>query len=73
MASIAELRQILMQDKDGKNLYAHLTETIMKILLDRPGNAYDMFELISAEVKENPLNPEIEANKSVPPTAEEVM
>lgn len=61
-----------MQDKDGKNLYAHLTETIMKILLDRPGNAYDMFELISAEVKENPLNPEIEANKSVPPTAEEV-
>jgi hypothetical protein len=72
MASAAELRQILKQDADGKNLYAHLTETVMKIFLDRPGNAYDMFELISAEVKSNPLNPEVEANRSVPPTAEEV-
>ena len=72
MASAAELRQILKQDQDGKNLYDHLTETVMKIFLDRPGNAYDMFELISADVKANPLNPEVEANKTVPPTADEI-
>lgn len=72
MTSLSELRQILKQDREGKNLYDHLTETIMKILLDRPSNAYDMFEHISAEVKGNPLNPEAEDNKTIPPSPEEV-
>jgi len=72
MASLPELRQILKQDAEGKNLYDHLTETLMKILLDRPKNAYDMFELVSAEVKANPLNPDPESNKGIPPSAEEV-
>ena len=57
MASIAELRQILKEDKNGKNLYDHLTETLMKVLLDKPSNAYDMFEVISSEVKTNPMDP----------------
>jgi hypothetical protein len=70
--SVAEVRQILKQGQDGKNLYDHLVETLMKILLDRPQNAYDMFELISAEVKANPLNPEAEVNKVIPSTPEEV-
>lgn len=43
----------------------------MKILLDRPKNAYDMFEQISADVKQNPMNPEA-SDKSLPPSAEEV-
>lgn len=72
MASAAELRQILKQDADGKNLYEHLTETLMKILIDRPANAYDMFELISAEVKENPLNPELESQKLLPASEDEI-
>lgn len=72
MASAAELRQILKQDADGKNLYDHLTETLMKILIDRPSNAYDMFELISAGVKENPLNPELESQKLLPASEDEV-
>lgn len=72
MASAAELRQILKQDANGKNLYDHLTETLMKLLIDRPGNAYDMFEVISAEVKANPLNPELESQKLLPPSADEV-
>jgi hypothetical protein len=70
--SVAEVRQILKQGQDGKNLYDHLVETLMKILLDRPQNAYDMFELISAEVKANPLNPEAEVNQSIPSTPEEI-
>lgn len=71
MASVSELRQILKQDQSGNNLYDHLTETLMKILIDRPSNAYDMFENISADVKISPLNPEV-TNVCVPPSAEEV-
>jgi len=29
----------------------------MKVLLDKPSNAYDMFEVISSEVKTNPMDP----------------
>lgn len=71
MASVSELRQILKQDQSGNNLYDHLTETLMKILIDRPSNAYDMFENISADVKVNPLNPEV-TSQAVPPSADEV-
>jgi hypothetical protein len=72
MATIAELRQILKEDTSGKNLYDHITETLMKILIERPANAYDNFELISAQVKENPLNPDPEVGRPVPPSTEEV-
>ena len=73
MSSTAELRQILKQDANGKNLYDHLTETLMKILVDRPKNAFDMFEVISAEVKANPLNPDPQHVKAVPASQEEVI
>lgn len=72
MASLAELRQILKQDQDGKNLYDHLVETLMKVMLDRPGNAYDMFEQISAGVKANPLKTDMEGSQALPPSDEEV-
>lgn len=58
MATAAELRQILKEDANGQNLYDHLTQTLMKILVERPKNAFETFELISAEVKANPLTPE---------------
>lgn len=72
MATAAELRQILKEDATGKNLYDHLTETLMKILIERPANAYDSFELISANVKANPLTPDPENGKAMPLTPEEV-
>jgi hypothetical protein len=31
----------LKEDKSGKNLYNHLTETLMRLLIDKPTNAYD--------------------------------
>jgi len=70
MATVGELRQLLKEDSNGKNLYDHLTETLMKLLLDRPGNAYDNFELISADVKANPLDPNPSAGKPVPESAD---
>jgi hypothetical protein len=41
MSTAAELRQLLKEDAAGKNLYDHLTETLMKLLIDKPTNAYD--------------------------------
>lgn len=72
MATAAELRQILKEDTAGKNLYDHLTETLMKILIERPNNAFDNFELISASVKANPLNPDPEFGKPLALSEEEV-
>jgi len=72
MATASELRQVLKEDSAGKNLYDHLTETLMRIVMDRPGNAYDAFELISANVKSNPLDPNPETGKPVPPSDEQV-
>jgi len=72
MATAHELRQILKEDAGGKNLYDHLTETLMKILIDRPKDAFDSFELISADVKANPLNPDPEKGKPLPPSAAEL-
>ena len=70
--SLAEAKGILQEDKSGRNLYDHLTETLMKIIIDRPENAYDMFEQISSEVKANPLDPSPEANTGKPhPVSEE--
>ena len=72
MATAAELRQLLKEDSTGKNLYDHLTETLMRLVLDRPANAYDTFELISADVKANPMNPDPSKGRGLPPSPEEV-
>lgn len=72
MASVADLRQILKEDSAGKNLYDHLTETLMKILLEKPANAFDNFELISAEVKSNPLNPDPEKGRPIDMNGDEL-
>lgn len=72
MSSAAELRQILKEDANGQNLYDHLTQTLMQILIDRPKNAYDAFELISANVKSTPLNPDPSAGRQLPTSAEQL-
>lgn len=97
MSTADSLRQILKEDKCGKNLYNHLAETLMKILMDKPTNAYDQvdwvtpsslsffiyapndiqmfciqFELVSADVKLNPFNPDPVVGRAVVRSAEEV-
>ena len=99
MSTADSLRQMLKEDKCGKNLYNHLTETLMKILMDKPTNAYDQvnwvnldnlsyitcapndihiqifctqFELVSADVKLNPFNPDPVVGKTIISSAEEV-
>ena len=111
MSTADELRQMLKEDKSGKNLYNHLTETLMRLLIDKPTNAYDQvyysydrdkraldlifrcryernetpcsflylffiivfqFELMSADVKLNPFNPDPEVGRAVRRSDEEV-
>jgi radial spoke head protein 4A len=72
MATAAELRQILKEDSNGQNLYDHLTQTLMKILVDRPSNAFETFELISADVKAQPLQPAPHIARSLPLTPEQL-
>lgn len=64
--SLAEARGLLKEDKSGRNLYDHLTETLMKIIIDRPENAFDIFEQISSEVKSAPMDPSPEASIGKP-------
>ena len=72
MSSLQELRQVLKEDASGRNLYDHLTEVLMKLLIERPANAFDNFELISADTKLNPLNPDPEKGRPLPPSGAEV-
>jgi len=73
MSTAAELKQILKEDANGQNLYDHLTQTLMRILVDRPKNAFESFELISSQVKANPLNPDPEHGRPLPPSTEQVV
>jgi hypothetical protein len=34
MATAQELRQLLKEDAGGRNLYEHLTETLMRVVLE---------------------------------------
>jgi hypothetical protein len=72
MATPAELRQLLKEDANGQNLYDHLVQTLMKISVQRPKNAFETFELISAEVKANPLSPDQHLARQPEPNPEQV-
>ena len=72
MASLSELRQILQEDSGGKNLKSHMVELLMRILIEKPTNAFDSFELISADVKKNPLDPNPTKGQFVPISGEEL-
>ncbi len=73
MATVAELRQLLKEDANGQNLYEHLTQVLMRILVDRPKNAFENFELISADVKANPLTAELSSAANLPQSTQQVI
>ncbi|CAM9242731.1 unnamed protein product, partial [Chrysoparadoxa australica] len=53
MSTFDEARQFLQKEsKDGVNLYDHLTSVLLKVISERPENASESFEHISASVKE---------------------
>jgi hypothetical protein len=72
MSSTAELRQILKEDANGHNLYDHLVQVLVRLINERPKNAYEQFELISAEIKTNPLNPDPEHGRQLPVSGDQV-
>lgn len=52
-------------DGNGKTLYDHLTDVLLKIVKDKPENAIAEFEKLSVAVKESSLNPD--QFKELPP------
>uniref|UniRef100_A0A7S1UB83 Radial spokehead-like protein n=1 Tax=Phaeomonas parva TaxID=124430 RepID=A0A7S1UB83_9STRA len=53
MATLEEAKQFMsMEDEAGQSLYAHLSDVILQILVDKPKDARRDFEHISAAVKE---------------------
>ncbi|TYZ62630.1 hypothetical protein PybrP1_006909 [[Pythium] brassicae (nom. inval.)] len=52
MTTLEEAKAFLKQESvDGTNLYDHLSDVLLKILVERPENLNDTFESISAAVK----------------------
>ena len=50
---------LLQSNKNGNNLYDHLTDLVLKLFEQKTENAFDLFESISTEVKSSKLkNPE---------------
>uniref|UniRef100_A0A7S2XZR7 Uncharacterized protein n=1 Tax=Fibrocapsa japonica TaxID=94617 RepID=A0A7S2XZR7_9STRA len=57
-AKVNEARQFLQKNSaDGVSLYEHLSEVLLKILIERPSNAAESFEHISAMVKSSTIQP----------------
>jgi radial spoke head protein 4A len=53
-----EAKAFLMKsDSNGNNLFDHLTDVLLKILEEKPQQAFDVFETISTEVKKSKLQP----------------
>ena len=61
MATLEEAKQFLKQDKGGSgtNLYDHLSDVLLKILVEKPADAYDTFEKVSAAVKKSTISPDV--------------
>jgi hypothetical protein len=57
-ATAVELRRLLKNcSHDDKNLYDHLTDVFLKILHEKPKDAYRQFENISSNLKNYPNIP----------------
>lgn len=53
MTTLEEAKAFLKQEcADGTNLYDHLSDVLLKILVERPENLSDSFEFISSAVKQ---------------------
>lgn len=53
----------MMGEKDGRNLYSHLTELFMKIMTEKPQNAYEQLEYLSSVLKQAKYTPPVEEEK----------
>lgn len=67
MASLEEAKQILKRETNNRSVYDHLSEVLLKVLVDKPADALDGFEHISASIKRLALAP-----KPVPDYADDV-
>jgi hypothetical protein len=67
MASLEEAKQFLKRDVGGHNLYDHLSDVLLKLLVDKPADALESFEHLSAAIKKLSFAP-----KPIPDYADDV-
>jgi hypothetical protein len=67
MATLDELRQILQSGEGSSSLFTHLQEVLLHIFLEKPTDAYETFEHISASVKQQRAQGAQSAGISVSP------
>lgn len=59
MSSLEEAMQYLKMDNgSGNNLYDHLSEVLLKLLVEKPADAHQIFENLSAEIKKTAFTPQ---------------
>lgn len=56
-------KSYLMTNHNGRNLYEHLSELIMKIITEKPADALNQFEYLSSLIKQTKFTPPIEEEK----------
>ncbi|GLE11725.1 hypothetical protein PINS_up024312 [Pythium insidiosum] len=68
MTTLEEAKAFLKKEcVDGTNLYDHLSDVLLKILVERPENLHESFELVSTTVKQQryvPGNPPASSTES---------
>jgi radial spoke head protein 4A len=52
MSSFEEAKQYLQKESAGTNLYDHLSEVILKLVQEKPQDARELFETVSAAAKD---------------------
>ena len=55
--SFEEAKQYLMRESKGTSLYDHLSEVLMKVLVEKPDDAVALFENLSTIVKQQAVAP----------------
>jgi hypothetical protein len=54
--TLDEAKAYLREDRGGVNLYDHLSEVLLKLLIERPSDATDVFEHLSTTVRQERFN-----------------
>lgn len=64
MTTLEEAKAFLKKEApDGSNLYDHLSDVLLKILVERPENLHDSFEYMSSTVRQQRYVPPVDVQK----------
>jgi radial spoke head protein 4A len=65
MASVEELTQLLKADCNGDNLFDHLTDTLLELLVQRPEDPLQAFDTVSTKIRQSKVDVEVPSKPDV--------